>query len=197
MLRARQLTLFFVPAVLAGHLACVGEEVANDPNAAIEPERNVAATESEVLPPPIVGTFRSEQVVSGVAVLTLKKDWTYHLEEAVQCVRYPCDFPQYNGMFTVAQQRDMSKLLILLDDSGGKSRVFRYTLRGDDLYIARESDWQRLERSDRAWCAIPKDCVLQDLPAGTCEGDWFCGENVCSYLCGPIDTPQEGEDPAY
>ena len=59
---------------------------------------------------------------------------------------------------------------------------------GDTLRLMRSGArfWMTLERTpDAAWCGVPRDCSLQNLPIGPCAGAWYCGASTCDYLCRP------------
>jgi len=186
MLRARHAILALVPMMLVGYAACAGEDSA-DPTVAVEVDNAAIAAR-----PWILGTFRDEQVNSGVAVLTLMQDYTYHMEEAVVCVRYPCVRPQVDGGYRYMQDNGVN-YLALQDRAGRTTQVFKYKLSDNILYLAprgTEVPWQALPRSDRLWCAEADDCGLQGAPPNVCAGEWSCGSNVCNYQCGqlPSDT---------
>jgi len=195
MLRARSMNLALLPAILIGASACGGEDPADEPNAAAEASIDNASAALMTATSPLVGTFRNETTQTGVAVLTLKADFTYHKEDGIACVRFPCDRPQENGLYRFAQ-RDGASLLLLVDDQGGEVETFKYLLKGDDLYLAGLTDrrWQVLPRASCAWCAVPRDCSLQDLPRGPCAGDWTCSSNACSYACkGTTSALDQGQ----
>ena len=184
MLRAGKTILALAPLILVGYAACADPSGNTDPSGVAQEDD--AAMWAK---PPLVGTFRNADKNWGIAVLTLKTDYTYHKEDGVVCVRAPCIGPQVNGKYTFSK-RDGMNMLVLLDASGARVGVYNYKV-GDHetLYIAeRGTDaWQTLHHSDVAWCAEPRDCGLQDLPVGICSGTWTCPENVCLYECGQIE----------
>jgi len=182
MLRAHCATLALVPLMLIVYPACTGEKTSDDWIATAEAEDAVRSTA------PMIGTFRDEYAAGGVAVLTLKTDWGFHMEEAVVCVRYPCELPQFNGRYAYGQRGAMSTL-ILMDETGSEVNELAFILKGDDLYLAPDasgSSWQVLRRSERSWCGEPTDCVLQRLRAGRCRGEWTCEAHECNFQCGAI-----------
>jgi hypothetical protein len=186
MLRANYKGLIFLSAIITGIVACAGE----DPSAGVES----AITEPTVEPgaPRLLGTFRDEYAAAGIALLTLKSDWTYHKEEAVVCVRYPCDRPETNGHYRT-MQREGESFLELVDDRGGVIEQYSYLMKGDSLYLSKDGEQaQTLVRSECAWCEMPKDCLLQSLAVGPCAGTWACEDSGCSYVCfGTTSPPKE------
>ena len=191
MLRAYRAMLILVPALLVGYAACGGVEDASESE-----DSGAVAAEMRILPK-LVGTFRDEGAAGGIAVLTLKTDWTFHLEDAIQCIRFPCNRPETNGVYRYGQI-DGQPVLMLFEGArqttmGGT--YLRYFFRDDVLYVApvgRYSAWQALPRSDDAWCDAPKDCALQDLERGPCAGFWYCGASVCDYSCRPVSCGTNG-----
>ena len=198
MLRAHQAMLMLIPALLAGYTACAGEDASDEDNAAVKAEViTEPGTEPGTEPrtePTIIGTFRDDGSVSGIAVLTLKLDWTFHLEEAVECIKYPCIRPETNGFYKYTKIDGVNALALF--ENGRETAIqptyLKYIFKGDVLYVApvgRYAKWQALARSEDAWCDIPRDCVLQDLvPSLTCLGEWACASNVCRYACGSTST---------
>jgi hypothetical protein len=188
MLRANYKTLVLVPAIVIGYAACVGEDSSDDPTAGAEAALADLTAES-VTRTPILGTFRNESAPTGIAVLTLKSDWSYHKQEALVCVRYPCVGPQTNGLYRL-MQRDGASYLVLMDDAGGAIERYSLLLKGDALYLEKSGEQrQTLQRSDCSWCAMPIDCTLQDLDVGPCAGEWTCASNACNYVCRGMTSP--------
>lgn len=192
MLRAHHTMLFLLPAILVGYAACGGEDASEDTTV-----EDVGAVEAQVSTEPmILGTFKDEGAHSGIALLTLKKDLTFHLEEGVECIHAPCIPPALDGLYKMGT-KDGSPVLVLMnkDTTSAPAEYLRYMLRGDVLYLApatRYSTWQALRRTeDQAWCAVPNDCALQNLPIGPCAGQWYCPANVCKYACGPVSCEME------
>src|SRR5262245_57335384 len=96
MLRAHHAMLILVPVLLAGYTACVGVgDASEEDNWVVKAE---VGTEP-MTKPTIVGTFRDDGSAYGIAALTLKTDWTLHLEEAVECIKYPCRRPETSGIY--------------------------------------------------------------------------------------------------
>ena len=192
MLRTNLAMLILAPAVLVGYAACGGEDASQ--------EDNGAAVAEMTAKPTLIGTFRDEHAAGGIAVLTLKTDWTFHLEEAIQCIRFPCVRPEQNGAYRL-ETVDATNVLVLVNKGRDATTVtyFQYLYRNDVLYLARfarEPVWQALPRAGAAWCAAPNDCELQNLPIGPCAGGWYCDSNMCNYSCGPVtclgnDCPTE------
>lgn len=187
MLRANYAMLIMLPALFVGYAACAGEDASEESNGTAEAQLATTA-------PAMFGTFRDERAAGGIAVLTLKKDWTFHLEEAIECIRAPCIRPEVNGMFKLGT-RDGANVLMLMNTATGTEaprdvEYLKYMLKGDTLYVAplgRYAVWQALPRSDVAWCEVPYDCNMQNLPEGPCAGRWYCTEsNTCNYSCGPL-----------
>ena len=183
MLRARHAISALLPVIFTVGIGCADEgSVTDDVNATAE-------VESPMAKPVIIGTFRDEHVSAGVAVLTPKTDWTYHIEKAIVCAKYPCERPQANGLYRFIKLGD-ANLLMLMDSAGRNVEMYKYLLRENILAIAPNVDmarWQSLTRSDVSWCGVPNDCPLQNLPVGPCAGRWVCPSNACNYTCGPIE----------
>jgi hypothetical protein len=181
MLRARYATLFLVPALLTGYVACVGNDASEENNGAAEAEMKGA--------PPIIGTFRDEGAMSGIALLTLKSDMTFHLEEAVPCTQASCPRRSANGWYRLGNV-DGNDVLTMVDERSRTPEQLRYMYWENVLYVAPVSRyytwWQALPRSEPAWCGVPNDCTLQDLQVGPCAGEWYCASNACNYSCGPV-----------
>jgi len=192
MLRARHAMLILLPAALVGYAACGGE----DPNDGSLRDDIGASEAHGSTAPTIVGTFRDEQSPAGIAVLTLKKDMTYHLEEAVECVKAPCIRPERDGRYKMTTLNG-APVLALYDEeqAATEAEYLRYTRRGEDLVVAPlggHVPWQTLRRSDQAWCDVADDCALQDLEGGRCDGQWYCATDVCKYTCGRVTCEMEG-----
>ena len=188
MSRASYAMAILLPALFVGYAACAGEDASEESNGAAEAQVTTA--------PNMIGTFRNERSSYGIAVLTLKKDWTYHLEEGLVCIRYPCIRPEKNGTYRLTTM-DGSNVLTLLDKTT-QVEYLKYILRGDALSVApltRGATWQVLTRSDPAWCGVRNDCDLQDLQPGPCAGGWYCASNMCNYTCGPVTCQLENTCP--
>jgi hypothetical protein len=196
MLRAHHAMLTLIPALLAGYTACAGEDASDEDNAAVKAEASTERGTEPRTEPTIIGTFRDDGSVSGIAVLTLKMDWTFHLEEAVECIKYPCKRPEVNGVYKYATI-DGVNALALYDgrETTTQPTYLKYIFKGNVLYVApvgRYAKWQALTRSEDAWCDLPRDCVLQDLHGGTCLGEWACASNVCNYTCDQAPCELDG-----
>jgi hypothetical protein len=184
--------LILVPALFTGYIACVGADTSDETNGAVEAQITSAPT--------IIGTFRNEQSGSGIAVLTLKTDWTFHLEEGLVCVRAPCPLPEVNGSYRVGQLNGDPVLMLQAEVGDGRTQFdyLRYLFRDDVLYVApvaRYSMWQKLPRSEPAWCGVQSDCSLQNLDVGPCAGQWYCASNACNFSCGPISCEKDNSCP--
>ena len=191
MLRARHTMLILLPAIFVGYAACGGEDASEETTVEENTVEEVGAVEATTRTEPILGTFRDEQAHYGIAVLTLKRDATYHLEEGVECVKAPCIRPEMNGIYKVGMMNG-SAVLMLMDrnSTAAPPTYLKYMVREDVLYVApfaRNATWQALKRTeDQAWCAVPNDCALQNLQTGPCAGQWSCPANVCQYACGRV-----------
>jgi len=185
MLRARFAMMVFVPALFAGSLACGLESTVDEPAGDAQADLRKA--------PPIIGTFRNEGGPLGIAVLTLKTNWTYHMEEAIVCIHFPCKRPQTNGPYTYGMMNGMS-VLVLRDEESGALSQFKFKAMSDSLAIApydENGPWQTLQRSGQAWCQEPLDCRNQNLPPGPCAGLWTCETDACKYFCGSMSLMEE------
>ena len=193
MLRAHYAIMAIIPCIFAGFVACSGADQ-DDGSATIAEAENAAVRGA----PSIYGTFRDELSSGGIALLTLKVNGSFHMEEAVVCVRYPCELPEIDGRFNY-ETRGKATILVLKDNSGATLKNLEILLKGDvagDILYVREagtsSVWQALTRSDRPWCATERDCQLQSLPVGQCRGAWTCPAEVCAYQCGAL-----GSEPTF
>jgi len=165
---------------LVGYAACTAEDVSDESNGTGEAQ---VTTESS-----LIGTFRADDAYYGVAVLTLKTDHTFHLEEGMECVHAPCDRTQMNGVYTLRSTTSGSSVLALMPTGHTTDQVeyLQYMVREDGLYVApltKGATWQLLRRSGQAWCGVTNDCALQQLPPGPCAGEWYCSSSVCDYTC--------------
>lgn len=200
MLRARHALMFLLPAILVGYAACGGEDASEETTT-----DNVGVAEAQVSTAPmILGTFRDEHSPAGIAVLTLKKDMTFHLEEAVECIHAPCVRPEMNGLYKMTSVDGAPVLMLMNKDrltteTPAPVEYLKYLHKGNVLYVApvaRYSTWQALTLSEQAWCDVSNDCALQDLPGGTCAGQWYCATDVCKYTCGRVTCDMDNTCPA-
>lgn len=194
MLRAHHAMKAFIPCIFAGLMACSADDTSADLAPVAEAEQ--AAVRGTLS---VHGTFRDDVSAGGVAMLALKTDGSFHMEDAVVCVRYPCELPETNGRYSFVAD-GQSTALVLKSESGIVLNKFHVLLKGDSLYLrtaGTQSAWQELQRSDQPWCEAPRDCLLQALPHGDCMGSWSCETEVCSYHCGmrgsepPVDTSED------
>lgn len=188
MLRATYAMLMLLPALVVGYTACAPVDTG---------EENDGVAEAEVTTAPrLNGTFRAEQMHYGIAVLTLKTDWTFHMEEGVECFRAPCVRPQVNGTYQMTTIDGANALAFYIQPRSTATPVqyLKYIVRGDMLYVAkpeRGALYQGLQRSDVAWCSVRTDCYLQDQTPTPCAGNWYCAESACNFTCGRVTCEME------
>ena len=131
MLRAKFAMLSLLPMLFVGYAACTGEDVSDESDHTAEAEATAAPT--------LVGTFRADAAYYGIAVLTLKTDWTFHLEEGLECVHAPCIRPEMNGVYSLKPTTSGSNVIALMPDgreTTTQPQYLQYMVRGDDLYVA-------------------------------------------------------------
>jgi len=145
-----------------------------------------------------VGTFQlSKPSTIGsrdLTTLVLKTDGTFHSEQQVMCVTWPCDPIGVDGTFKYTKSTTSSKRFLKLDDGSTKTRYeWKMTSEGTlRLRIAGSTPWFEMTPADAGWCAAPSDCGVQQLPQPKCPGEWLCESNTCSYSeCG---VPQPAND---
>jgi hypothetical protein len=175
--------MLFVPALAFALASCVS----GDPT--VEPTEEA---EEAILPgvQGMPGTFAGTPKMAGdLALLVLKTDGTFHTGKLVYCMIAPC--PPFAGEGTYRlYQRDMTSLLVL-DRPGHETEIYRYMLSRDTMRLYRfgSGHWQTLHRKVPAWCGVPDDCELQNLPPGPCAGEYRCAEHACNFSCGiPRET---------
>lgn len=184
MLRTTLASLALVPALVLGHLACVGAG-AVDEEAVQQEESAIAVTN-----PALIGTFRGIKLQVGeLALLTLKSDGTYHRGTVVACFTTPCYPASEDGAYAVSSRNGETFLALYPEDRSVVER-YEYGLRGDTLRLRRLMDtsgkWITMVKTEGAsWCDVDNDCHVQNLPEGPCATDWYCAANVCTYSCLP------------
>jgi hypothetical protein len=194
MLRARHAMLILVPALFTGAVACVGGDASQDTS----DETNEAVEAEMTSAPPMIGTFRNEQSMPGIALLTLKSDLTFHLERAATCDRGPCPRTFENGWYKLGRLGTWN-ILTLSDQRTGRVEQYRYMYGDAILYLAPTvryvTWWLTLPRSEPAWCAVSNDCNLQGLQTGPCAGQYYCKSGSCNYTCGPVTCEMDNTCP--
>lgn len=184
MFRTTLTLLALVPALVLGHLACVGAGVQDE--GVVQEEESAIA----VLNPDLIGTFRGVKLgVGDLALLTLKSDGTYHRGSVVACVTAPCYPTAEDGAFMVGSRDGHTYLALYPEDRSAIDR-YQYAFREGTLRLKRMADtsgqWFSMIKSEgAAWCDEDNDCHVQNLPEGPCATDWYCAANVCAYSCLP------------
>jgi hypothetical protein len=180
MLRARLSVLALVP-VLA-FAACGGEKTSN------ESERGEAQQAMPVNSLNYIGTFATRAAnVGDFTQLVLKTDGTYHRAMRVACFREPCDAVEKDGRYRFSSAARSTTLEFYQTNSEEVER-YEYWQRGDTMglhAVGRPGEGFSMQRAPAAWCARSEDCGVQNLPTGPCAGQYVCGQNICTYLCGP------------
>jgi hypothetical protein len=179
MLRTQLAFLALLPALALGWAACTG---------VAETDEDAIAEEGTAMVAPrtgLFGTFRgTPTALGGVALLVLKSDGTYHRARLIAYTTTQFG-PEDDGIYHVTS-REGTSLLTLYSNRTDVVDRYRYALSGDTLRLmaAGQRYWMTLERTpDAAWCGVPPDCGLQNLPIGPCAGTWYCGATTCDYLC--------------
>jgi hypothetical protein len=185
MLRTRHALFGLAPVFALGYLACVGSPGIESEDTNVDDEAAIAAPA-----PDLIGTFRNDVYFMGsVPLLVLKVDGTYHRGMIVDCTTTPCTPPQADGRYRLWQRDADTYMSLYPVDTAGVVEHYRYVLAGDTLRLLRldGGTWMSLQRTENeAWCGVPQDCSLQDLPVGPCASQWRCASNLCSYSCAPM-----------
>lgn len=181
MLRTNIALLVLAPMLLVGYAGCAGAS----PDDELNGETDIESTgEAISLMPRLAGTFRNEKAQSGVAVLALKTDLTFHREDAPVCARGVCTSAQVDGTYRYAH-RGGERLLVLRNAIGAPVGVYQYMMDESETALsiapADTEIWQTLYRSESRWCSVKPDCALQDLPKGYSDGQWECREAACNF----------------
>jgi hypothetical protein len=149
--------------------------------------------------PELLGTFRGQAVEIGeLTLLALKSDGSFHYGMAIVCAALPepCGPAAEDGYYKLTQREDDRYLELYNKKSILRAR-FQYALADDTLRMRRTDtgggEWRSMVRADKAWCALPSDCNVQNLKGKACAGDWECASDACEYSCKPH---LEVEEPA-
>lgn len=181
MFRTQIVFLALLPALALGWAACAGE---------VDTEEDTVVEEGSAMVAPnqgLFGTFRSQPTMfGGISLLALKSDGTYHRIRLIaqETTQYG---PEDDGIYHVTSRGNVNQMTLYSNDSDAIDR-YQYVLSKGTLRLMRSGArfWMTLERTpDAAWCGVPRDCSLQNLPIGPCAGAWYCGANTCDYLCRP------------
>lgn len=174
MLRATLPILLLLPGLVIGSCA-VGNF--DDDEVVANAEESISLGQA-TLP----GTWRARAYVAGQPqTLVLKTDGTYHSEKLVVCMRAPCPALAEDGGYRAYDDRRVSYLALF--DRSKDVEQYEYVVRHDELRIRRvgpAGEWYTMTRFEPAWCAVPRDCALQDLPLGPPLTYWHCAQNTCS-----------------
>ncbi len=180
MLRTQLAFLALLPALALGWGACTGETDSGDDAVAEEGAAMVAPR------PGLFGTFRGKPTaLGGLTMLVLKSDGTYHRARLFVSETAPYA-PADDGIYQITV-RGGATMMTLYPNASDVVDRYQYVLAGDTLRVwpVDMRAWTTLKRTpDAAWCDVPRDCDLQNLPVGVCAGTWNCGGNVCDYTCG-------------
>lgn len=175
--------LALVPAITLGYSACTGEGDTEDDEALLQDEAAIVP-----LNPALIGTFRNVKLQVGqLALLTLKSDGTYHRGTVVACITAPCPPVAEDGTYTLWYRWD-DAFMSLYPDGSREVLKYQYLLRESTLRLhpMGTREWITLAKTEgAAWCAVDRDCALQNLPEGPCAADWYCATNTCHYSCLP------------
>lgn len=114
-----------------------------------------------------------------LTTLVLKTDKTYHAEQQVQCVTYPCDPVGFDGTYKLTKSTTSSKRYIKLDD--GTRYEYKLSSGKLSLRLAGTTPWFEMKQAEEAWCGEPSDCTLQNVPQPKCPGEWQCEANTCAF----------------
>lgn len=169
------------------------------------PTQDLVETEEtfsvESIDPELIRTFRGQAVEIGeLTLLALKSDGTFHYGMAIVCAALPepCGPAAEDGYYKLTQRKD-EQYLELYNKKGIQRARFEYALADDTLRMRRTDtgggEWRSMVRADKAWCAIPSDCGVQNLKEKACAGDWECASDACEFSCRP-HPEVEAEEPA-
>ncbi len=139
----------------------------------------------------LLGTYRDWVPEAGqMKLFVLMGDGTYHREFAVKCTQLWCRPGEDDGTWEV--WRHGRETFVSLFPPTGRWEMYQATLVDDGLRLEGLDDEQMLTRTDqRAWCDVPRQCSLQDLPAQlTCLPTWACERHLCKMDCPAIVPPE-------
>ncbi len=126
--------------------------------------------------------------------LVLKTDKTFHSEQQVMCVTYPCNPIGTDGTYKLTKSTITGKKYLRLTVDGETTR-YEYKLASGGVLKLRADGataWSEMTKAQDGWCSVEDDCSVQNLPQPKCPGHWQCESNTCSYSeCSPI--PNECE----
>jgi hypothetical protein len=157
-------------------------------------DETVADTEDAItLQGNLPGTWRAEDHIARRSkLIVLKTDGTYHSETQLACGPGACPPLAQDGRYRVYGNRRVS-YLALFSDGARQVERYQYILgRGELLLrsVAPGGEWHTLLRATPAWCGVPRDCTLQDLPASPALSFWRCEQDACAlgYVRMPNDS---------
>jgi hypothetical protein len=170
--------------VAAGGLAC---STSRDGSPASSPRADEGGNE-------LWGTWVGVDTGStGIGLLVLKSDFTYHEEDVVNCIQAPCPPEVKEFRYSIELPRGPVPLSLLLLGPNDEKRfqfAYQFDEQGLLVLINMDSDTRvrplHFKRGDSAWCAQPSDCDLQNLERIECAGLWVCNASACNFTC---ETP--------
>jgi hypothetical protein len=176
-------TALFMVLALAAFGCNGGSDIGDDANA----DTIDTATKADGVDRP-AGTFLNATAAAGqLTKLVIKTDKTFHREMMVYCVVAPCPTPATEGTYTWSKSGS-TRYIRFLDEDGNLIDRYAYKWDGDVLKLRASgaNNWVKYTTAENseAWCGVPEDCQLQNLPQPRCPGQWVCTEeSTCSYDC--------------
>lgn len=128
------------------------------------------------------GTFVAEPTAAGEFVrLVLMTDKRFHAEQAVVCIKAPCEPMVWQGTYQRVVQ-DGAQFLRFVDDTGAALVDAEYQYNEGVLEVrpSPAAPFQAMVRG-QAWCGQVNDCKVQGLITPACEGAWHCHEAACAF----------------
>lgn len=125
------------------------------------------------------GTVGSQDL----SLLVLKTDKTFHSEVAVMCVTTPCNPIAIEGTYKLTKSTTSAKRFIRLDDGETVTRYEYKLTEGGVLKLRKVGDtpWFEMTKAEQAWCSLPDDCLIQNIPQPKCPGEWQCNQSQCEF----------------
>lgn len=184
MLRTHLALVALIPALALGWTACTADVDSGEDADLAEGEAAIATPQTGLF-----GTFRGKsKAVGTMPLLAFLADGTYHRSVIVPCMPSPCEPMEEDGLYQT-WSRDGGTYLTLYPNDGSTADRLQYGLSGDTLRIRRMTGrvvFSLTRTTGEAWCEGSRDCALQNLPVGPCNGGrYLCAtaEEVCHYSC--------------
>lgn len=186
---ALSLSLFPLGCTPAG---CAGEDPDQDKTAA----EQLAGAVEQALPAPdpnramLYGTWKGDMTGGHFTTLAVMTNQHFHSEQAIVCVKAPCNPAVNDGMYTLfaAEGRNY---ITFGEKTAPASLKYEYATDGNSLRLrplVPGSEWYAMQRAEAAWCLTARECTVQNLPPGVCAGAYECQQSACVWKCArPVD----------